>query len=59
MIVDIYFCLAAIVAETNDYDNSRFHKRQALDKQLAVSKRLDVIDVRLAMSYQEWGIALI
>jgi len=59
LIVDIHFCLAAIAAETNDHDSRRFHKKQALAKQLAVSKRLDVIDVRLAMSHQEWGIALI
>lgn len=55
----MHFCQAVIAAETNDQDGSRYHKKAALDLQLAVSQRLDTIDVRLARSYHEYAISLI
>ncbi|KAN0095890.1 tetratricopeptide repeat domain containing protein [Hyaloscypha variabilis] len=59
LLVDMHFCQGAIAAETNDPEGSRHHKKEALDLQLAVSKRLDTIDIRLARSYHEYAIALI
>jgi tetratricopeptide (TPR) repeat protein len=59
LLVDMHFCQGAIAAETNDPEGSRYHKKEALDLQLAVSKRLDTVDIRLARSYHEYAIALI
>lgn len=55
----MHFCRAAIAFETNDPKKSLHYKKKALDLQLEVSKRLDTVDIRLARSYHEYGIALI
>ena len=59
LVVDIHFCLGAIAAETNDLERSDYYKKSALDKQTAVSQRLDTLDVRLTRSQSEYAIALI
>ncbi|KAL9597899.1 MAG: hypothetical protein Q9219_004852 [cf. Caloplaca sp. 3 TL-2023] len=53
--VDTHFALSAITAGANDHDGSVYHQKCALDAQLEIRRREDVLDVHLSRYYNELG----
>ena len=57
LLADIHYTLGAIASETNDAKSCLKHTNALLDLRLAIARETGVRDVRLAIAYNENGIA--
>lgn len=57
MLSNIYFCLGAIAADTNDHDASRRYKELSFDLQYKISQDIGRSGERLALAYSERSIS--
>lgn len=59
LLSNIYFCLGAIAADTNDHESSRKYKELSFNLQYNLSQELGVSGERLALAYSERSISRI
>jgi len=57
LLSNIYFCLGAIAADTNDHDASRRYKELSFDLQYKISQDIGRSGERLALAYSERSIS--
>lgn len=57
LLADIHYTMGAIASETNDPELCMKHTRALLDMRMQIADKTDIRDVRLAIAYNENGVA--